>query len=287
MLTPPTALRAYLTNLKSQGKHIQALWTEFPSNPNCVTPDLHTLRALADEFTFPLILDDTVAGTANVDILPMADALVTSLTKSFSGYADVMGGSVVLNPASPFYPSLTTLLSTAYTNELYPLDASTLLANSTDLLPRTAIHNRNHLALHALFTSFLTRPSAILTRIFSPVSHPSSAFYNAHLRPSSPALPSPGPGLLLSIEFSSVVGIAAFHNALRCYKSPHLGAHVTLVLPYVKGLYNEELERVAEWGLKETQMRVAPGLEEEGELVGVFREALERAEEVVLRERGE
>jgi cystathionine gamma-synthase len=279
-------LRSHLTDLKAKNERIQALWTEFPSNPNCVTPDLHVLRALADEFSFVLILDDTVAGTANVDILPMADILVTSLTKSFSGYADVMGGSIILNPASSSYANLHQLLTTSHTNELYHLDASQLLTNSTDLLHRTSILNRNHAALTTLFTS-LSATSPIVTAVFSPPTLPSLPLYNRHLRPASPLLPNPGHGLLLSVEFSSVAAIAAFHDALPLYKSPHLGAHVTLVLPYVKGLYDNELERVGQWGLKETQMRIAPGLEDEAELVEIFRVAVREAERVVKEGKGE
>jgi cystathionine gamma-synthase len=271
-------LRAYLTKLKSENKSLQALWTEFPSNPNCITPDLHALRALADEFSFPVIIDDTVAGTANVDVLPLADVLVTSLTKSFSGYADVMGGCITLNPASRWYSTLTSLLEESYSNELYHLDASHLLANSADMLPRTAIHNRNHVALVELFTQYTTGPTPLLTNILSPLTAPSRPFYDAHLRPATSELPSPGHGLLLSIDFRSVVAIAAFHDALNLYKTPHLGAHVTLVLPYVKGLYADQLERVGQWGLKETQMRVAPGLEDEAELLEVFTVALDAAE---------
>ena len=47
------------------------------------------------------MVDDTVSSFANVDVMAHADILVTSLTKAFSGYSDVLGGSVVLNPLSP------------------------------------------------------------------------------------------------------------------------------------------------------------------------------------------
>jgi cystathionine gamma-synthase len=71
---------------------VLALFTEFPSNPHLRSANLPRLRALADKYDFLLVIDDTVGTFANVDVLPYADVLVTSLTKMFSGYANVMGG---------------------------------------------------------------------------------------------------------------------------------------------------------------------------------------------------
>ncbi len=71
---------------------ISALFTELPCNPRLRSPNLPRLRELADNYHFPIVVDDTVGNFANVDVLPYADILVTSLSKIFSGYADVMGG---------------------------------------------------------------------------------------------------------------------------------------------------------------------------------------------------
>ena len=58
----------------------------------------------------------------------------------------------------------------------------------------------------------------------------------------------------------------------------HLGAHLTLVIPYVKGLYGKELDKVAQYGLDERQIRVAVGLEETDVLIEEFRRALKAAD---------
>lgn len=71
---------------------ILALFTEFPSNPLLRSPNLPRLRALANKYDFLIVIDDTIGGLANVDVLPYADILVTSLTKLFSGYANALGG---------------------------------------------------------------------------------------------------------------------------------------------------------------------------------------------------
>lgn len=71
---------------------ILALFTEIPSNPLLVSVNLPRLRQLADKFGFPIVVDDTIGNFVNVDALKYVDIVVTSLTKSFSGRANVLGG---------------------------------------------------------------------------------------------------------------------------------------------------------------------------------------------------
>lgn len=71
---------------------ILALFTEFPSNPLLRSPDLTRLRALADKYDFPIVVDDSIGNFVNVETLPFADIVATSLTKLFSGDSNVMGG---------------------------------------------------------------------------------------------------------------------------------------------------------------------------------------------------
>lgn len=74
------------------GRRIQMLFCDFPGNPQLGSPDLYRIRKLADKHGFIVVCDDTVGTFVNVDLLPYADILVTSLTKIFSGGANVMGG---------------------------------------------------------------------------------------------------------------------------------------------------------------------------------------------------
>lgn len=85
-------LETYLEGHGEDPKKVQALWCECPSNPLLRTPNLRRLRALANKYSFPIVIDDTIGSFANVDVMNIADVVVTSLTKSFSGCADVMGG---------------------------------------------------------------------------------------------------------------------------------------------------------------------------------------------------
>lgn len=86
-------------------RKVQAVWCEFPSNPNLITPNLGRLRTLADTYGFVLMVDETIGSFCNVDVMGAADIVVTSLTKSFSGYADVWARAPSSTPPRRDTPS--------------------------------------------------------------------------------------------------------------------------------------------------------------------------------------
>jgi len=71
---------------------ILSLFTEFPSNPLLRSANLPRLRALADKYDFLIVIDETIGNFVNVQVLPYADIVVSSLSKIFSGDGNVMGG---------------------------------------------------------------------------------------------------------------------------------------------------------------------------------------------------
>ena len=71
---------------------ILALYTECPSNPRLHTVNMPRLRELADRYNFLIVIDETIGSFANVDVLPYADIIITSLSKFVSGYANTLGG---------------------------------------------------------------------------------------------------------------------------------------------------------------------------------------------------
>lgn len=71
---------------------VLALFTEFPSNPLLRSPNLPRLRSLADKYDFLIVVDETIGNFVNVEVVPYADIVVSSLSKVFSGDANVMGG---------------------------------------------------------------------------------------------------------------------------------------------------------------------------------------------------
>ena len=50
------------------------------------------IRGLADKYDFLIVVDETLGNFVNVEVLPYADLVVSSLSKVFSGDANVMGG---------------------------------------------------------------------------------------------------------------------------------------------------------------------------------------------------
>ena len=78
-----------------KGERFLALFCEFPGNPLLKCPDLRRIRALADRFDFAVVIDETIGNFLNINVLPQADIVVSSLTKVFSGDSNVMGGRCV------------------------------------------------------------------------------------------------------------------------------------------------------------------------------------------------
>jgi cystathionine gamma-synthase len=270
-------LEVYLKEEAKEGRKIQAVYTEFPSNPNLSTPDLSRLRKLADAYGFLLTVDDTIGSFCNIDVLGAADIVVTSLTKSFSGYADVMAASTVLNPSSARYSELKSLFEKSYVNHFYNADAETLEKNSRDYLARSKILNNNAVRLVEYMQAFAADPKSCATKVYYPTTLPSRSCYDECMRPATEEF-TPGYGCMFSFELDSVESTATFFDALNLHKGPHLGAHLTLVIPYVKGVYGTELDKVGAFGMNERQIRVAVGLEDTQVLIEQFRIALKAAD---------
>jgi len=77
------------------GERFLALFCEFPGNPLLKTPDLKRIRSLAEKYDFALVIDETIGNFLNVHALSVADVVVSSLTKLFSGDSNVAGGRSV------------------------------------------------------------------------------------------------------------------------------------------------------------------------------------------------
>lgn len=270
-------VEVFLESEKNAGSPVQAVWTEFPNNPLLVSVNLERLRSLADRYGFVLIVDDTIGSFCNIDVLGAADVVVTSLTKSFNGYADAMAASTVLNPSSRMYTDLKALFDEHYRNEIFVEDVEALEHNSRDYLHRSTVLNSNTQTLVNYLQSLVSEPGSSVVAVYHPSTSWSSASYKSRMRPSTDDFTA-GYGCLFSIEFDTVESTAAFYDNLNVHCSPHLGAHFTLALPYVKGLYADKLDWVGKWGLKETMIRIAPGLEDSETLLEDFKIAVHAAD---------
>ncbi|KAF4967868.1 hypothetical protein FSARC_4667 [Fusarium sarcochroum] len=278
-----SVFKNWLKEEKKEGRPVSYVFVEVPGNPTLDTPDTYRLKKLSEEYGFFLIVDDTISGFANIDVLAHSDLLLSSLTKSFSGQANVMGGSIVLNPLSSHYQTIQPFFKETHHNELFASDAEVLLSNSSDFLARTRILNRNALAMARFLHEAISLPDSPVANVQYPPLLGGKSNYDALLRRSTPELPEPGYGCLLTVEFSNVETATAFYNKAGFYPSPHLGGHVTIMFAYnmvVFGKKPEEKAYMHELGVREASVRISAGLENEEDLVDTLRDALQAAIQV-------
>lgn len=118
------------------GERFLGLFTEAPGNPLLRTPDLMRIRALADQYDFAVVVDETISNFLNINVLRYADIVASSLTKIFSGDSNVMGGSAVLNPQGRYYQHLKETFTRDFEDIYWAEDAVFLERNSRDFVSR-------------------------------------------------------------------------------------------------------------------------------------------------------
>lgn len=260
--------------LETEKQRILAVFVETPSNPLLNMPDLKGLRTLADAYGFAIVIDDTIGGL-NVDVLPYADIVCTSLTKLFNGSSNVMGGSIVLNPKSPLYSCAREYFKSGEFEELlWCEDATVLEVNSRDFGNRTLHANANTEIL--LKNLLLPEEGKTLKKIYYPTVSSKETFQNFEAVRNEHG----GYGCLFSMAFYSEGDAKAFYDILGVFKGPSNGTNFTLACPYVHLAHHLEIEEVSKFGADPNFIRVSVGLEDPQWLLNVFSSALE-----VLRQR--
>ncbi len=244
-------------------KKPSALIIELPSNPMLQCIDLPEVSKLARTRHIPIIADDTIGSGVNINSLPYADLIFSSLTKSFAGSGDILAGGLVISPESPwandFYTSLTKIGFTSLSDP----DAIALERASKDVEKR--LPKLNNACQH--LKEKLERHPDILR-----VLHPSNCNnFKKIMRPQG------GYGCLLSFEFKEGLPKAKrFYDALKVCKGPSLGTNFTLVCPYVLLAHYNELKWAEECGVPSHLIRVSVGLEEPNILWNRFAKALNK-----------
>jgi len=271
----PRGDRAELDQLQESlesGRRVSGVFTEFPSNPLLAVPDLGRLAELCQTHTVPLVVDETISGFGNVDVLSVADVVCSSLTKSFSGVGDVTAGSIVVNPSSRFADRLATAIDESPPAGLYAADAEVLERNSRDYarrLPRTCENARR-------LVDFLRQQPEVATVYYpddlNPVGDGDHASrYDAFSRPAG----SRGP--LFSVLLKDAEQTAAtFYDALAVDKGPNLGTNYTLACPFTILAHYHELDWAESCGVSRYLVRVSAGLEPYDVLEAAFATALGR-----------
>jgi cystathionine gamma-synthase len=247
------------------GHAASAVFTELPSNPLLRTADLAGISPFLKEHEIPLIVDDTVATSVNVDPFRFADVVTTSLTKTFSGAGDVAAGAVIIKKGSVGYEKLKEALPAEESaSPLFSRDAIALERNSRHYEDRVCATNE----IAAELIKFMEGRSEV-----EALWHPST---QCRERYDQCRKEDGGYGALFSFLLKGREGAAQqFYDALEISKGPSLGTDFTLVCPYTLLAHYGELEWAAERGAPRNLLRVWVGLEDPEDLIERFRKALE------------
>ncbi|PBK70988.1 PLP-dependent transferase [Armillaria solidipes] len=252
---------------------ISALYFDFPANPLLRSPDVPRLRKLADQYGFPLIVDETVGNFLNIQMLPYADIVTCSLTKVFSGLANVMGGAFLLNPASKHYPAFKAYMDTNFEDTYFSEDAVCIEANSRDMKRRVRMIDRNAEAI----ADFCYEDSLKEGSVIKQVLYPKYQMREQYEACWSKATDKPGYGGLLTLSFISDAAAMAFFDALPCYKAVTLGTVFTLAVPFAEAGFHDKLEWAQENGIDYASVRFSIGMEDLTSLRDGFKTALTKA----------
>ncbi|MBQ12538.1 MAG: hypothetical protein CMJ45_13430 [Planctomyces sp.] len=262
-----------LQSALESGRRFCGVFTEFPSNPLLAVPDLERLAGLCRTHGIPLVVDETISGFGNVDVLSATDVVCSSLTKSFSGIGDVTAGSSIVNPASPFAAALVGALAESPSPEPYATDAIVLEHNSRDYTDRFPLANKNARAL----VDFLRAEPGVDCVYYPDDENPSgdglhTKRYDAFRRPGG------GCGPLLSILLERPhVTAPVFYDTLAVDKGPNLGTNYTLACPFTILAHYHELAFAESCGVSRYLIRVSVGLEPVDDLIEIFGKALQTA----------
>lgn len=124
-----------------------AVIVELPSNPMLECVDLPLIAKMAHARGIPVIADDTIGSSVNIDPLPYADLIFSSLTKSFAGRGDILAGSLVISPESPWKNLFKELIPNCLLATLSDADAIELEEASQDVNVRVHQLNKSCITL--------------------------------------------------------------------------------------------------------------------------------------------
>lgn len=198
----------------------------------------------------------------NISCVHHCHAIVSSLTKIFSGDSNVMAGSLVLNPRAPDFLELCKWVNCNFNNQLWCEDVMFLERNSRSFRSRIL---RINTTTEILCDKLRTHP--LVSNLFYPK-------YDCRHYDQYANLPGQGYGGLFSIVLVNEDYASRFYDSLMVLKGPSLGTNFTLVCPYTILAHYFELEWAASFGVEKHLIRVSVGLEDPDALFSIFELAL-------------
>lgn len=250
-----------------KGDRIAGIFAEIPTNPLVQTPEVPAISALARRHGAALILDPSIACAFNLDVLPHADVVVSSLTKYTASDGDLTAGLVVVNPASPDAGTLRATIASRR-DPLYPRDLSRLAAQIGDT---PAVLSKIHASVPRVVEFLSTHPNV---REVHWALHPTSRENYLQLARAADAVGS-------MITFTVRGSLERFYDRLNLPKGPSFGMKTTLICPFMflahYDLVTTDLGRaeLAASNLDPNLLRLSIGTEPAAEIIASLAAALD------------
>jgi len=258
-----TSTETLIQKIEACGESLACVVIECPTNPLVQVADLSRISEAVRACGGILMIDPTIASVYNVDVLPYADILVTSLTKYASYKGDVMIGGLALNPRSAHYGDLV-LRTSSYYQPPYTRDLARL-AYEMERAPKAVARmdaNARQLA------DYLSGRSAFKKVHF--------AGYSDHF--SEVAKSAGSGGAVITVELQGEM--EPFYDALNLMKGPSFGTEFTVVCPFMYlahyDLVSTEKGRsfLQSIGIDPDLIRISVGTEPIEEIIECFEKAL-------------
>jgi cystathionine gamma-synthase len=251
---------------RRHGTRIAGIIAELPTNPLIQTPDLPRLSALCREHDALLLLDPSVASLYNLNVLPLCDVVVSSLTKYTASEGDLTAGVAVVNPAGRNADALRTRIAA----ESEPVYAGDLARLAAQIGETEAVLAKIH-ANTAQVAAFLAAHPKVQD-VYWALRDDSRANYLQVARQ-----PNATGGM---ISFTLRVPMEPFYDRLRLPKGPSFGMKTTLICPFMYLAHYDlvttpaGVAELAASKLDPDLMRLCCGTEPVEDIIGALREAL-------------
>ena len=244
-----------------------AAFCELPSNPLLYSVNLEQVSDAARAGRVPLFIDDTVCTHLNVDVMPYADVVSTSLTKWISGKGNVMGGALLINPDSPHFAGIYAglLESNPTMSRVYPADSRILRSNAEGFFERMSQVNRNG----EMLAEYLEEHPAV-AKVWYPKLVSKENYDLVRTKEG-------GYGGLVSFRLRNEKRASKVYDALAWNKGPSLGTEFSLACPYTLLAHYDEIEWAEGCGVSANLIRLSAGVEDPEFLLGALAKALENA----------
>ena len=205
--------------LSIHSSKIAGLVTETPTNPLVSTLDLKTLSKICRQHEIPLLVDPSLSGTYNLDVLEYSDITLASLTKYYGWFGDLIMGFLALNTNSQYYAELSELVP-KYIEAPFRRDLQRLAYLIEDYPKVMKAINQNTM----LFAEFLTKHPRI-KKLNWAYSKDSAKNYSAIAKEKD------SPGGVLSFELDCE--FSSFYDNITMPKGPSFGTAFHILCPFI------------------------------------------------------